>query len=73
MPLIKPSALGGGWSDQIADELAERLVGQQRVVEPGGDLLPAAVDVAGPFIVVPQQVVPERQPVLGVVDVPCQQ
>ena len=49
----------GGRFDQIANELTERLVGQQRLVEPGGDLLPAAVDVAGSFIVVAQQVIPE--------------
>ena len=59
-----------GRADQLADELIVRLVVEQRLVQPGGDLLAAAVDVAGAAVVVAQQIVPEREPVLGVAACP---
>src|SRR5262249_7523689 len=52
--------------DELAGELVERLVLQQRLVEPGGDLLAAAVDVAGALVLVAKQIVPEGEPVVGV-------
>ena len=72
MPLAKPSDVGLR-GDQLADELVVRLVVEQRLVQPGGDLLAAAVDVAGAGVVVAQQVVPERQPVVGVGDAVVEQ
>src|SRR5262249_19673268 len=60
-------ALGlGRRADQLADEPVIGLVLAQRAVKPGRDRLAAAVDVAGAGVVVAQQVVPERQPVLGI-------
>ena len=53
-------------ADQLADEPVVGLVVDQRPIEPAGDRLAAAVDVAGPDVVVAQQVVPEAQPVIGV-------
>src|SRR5262249_21179238 len=38
--------------DQLADELVVGRVVQQRRIEPGGDLLAAAVDVAGALVVI---------------------
>src|SRR5262245_49433132 len=52
--------------DQLAGELVERLVIQQRLVEPGGNLLASAVDVAGALVLVAQEVVPEGEPVIAV-------
>src|SRR3989442_875631 len=65
---VPPSAgeKKGGRGNQLPSEAVVGLVLQQRAVEPGGDLLPAAVDVAGPGVVVAEQVVPEDEPVLGV-------
>ena len=57
----------GSRHDQLADELVVGLVCQQRLVQPAGDLSPSAVDEAGPLIGVPQQIIPEGQPVIGVV------
>ena len=53
-------------ADQLADEPVVGLVLEQRLIEPAGDLLAAAVDVAGARVVVAEQVVPEGQPVVGV-------
>ncbi len=36
-------------ADQLVDEPVERRVLGQRLIEPAGDLLAAAVDVAGPL------------------------
>ena len=49
----------GRRTDQLGDEPVVGLVLEQRLVEPPRDLLPAAVDIAGPPVVVPEQVVPE--------------
>ncbi len=59
----------GGRRHELAREPVVRLVGEQREVEPVGDLLAAAVDVAGTGVIVAQEVVPEDHPVVGVVDV----
>ena len=56
----------GGWEDQIAGEPIVRLVVEERLVQPGGDLLAAAVDVPGPLVLVVEQVVPKGKPVVGV-------
>ena len=52
--------------DELGDEAVVGLVRLERREKPLGDLLAAAVDVAGAAIIVPQKIVPERQPVLGV-------
>ena len=59
--------------DEFARELVVRLVGQQRDVEPVGDLLAPPVDVTRAGIIVAQEVVPKRHPVVGVVDIPREQ
>ncbi len=63
--LDEPLRLGRR-ADQLADEPVVGLVVEQRPIEPAGDLLAAAVDVAGAGVVVAEQVVPEGQPVIGV-------
>ena len=52
--------------DLLADELVVRLVVEKRLVQPAGDLLPPAVDVPGCLVLVAEQVIPEREPVIGV-------
>jgi hypothetical protein len=60
-------ALGLGVGvDQLRDKLVVRQIAGEGGVEPAGDLLAPAVDVAGAAIVVAEKVVPEAQPVLGV-------
>ena len=58
MPLLKPSESGVG-IDQLRDEAVVGHVLGQRGIEPAGDLLAPAVDVAGAAIIVPQRIVPE--------------
>ena len=65
MPLMNPSDSGVGLISSRTN-WSYGLFSSERVVEPGGDLLAAAVDVAGAGVVVAQQVVPEREPVVGV-------
>jgi hypothetical protein len=52
--------------NQLARKLVVGLVLNERAVEPLGDLRAPAGDEAGAGVVVAEQVVPERQPVLGV-------
>ena len=54
------------WIDEFRDEPVEGQVGGQRGIEPSGDLFAAAVDVACPAIIISQQIVPKRQPMLGI-------
>ena len=54
------------WIDQLRDKLVVRLVLVERGVEPRGNLLAPTVDVARALVIISQQVVPERQPMLGV-------
>ena len=59
-----------GGRDELAGKDVVGFIGQQRDVEPVGDLLTAAVDVTSPGVIVAQEVVPEDHPMVGVVDVP---
>ena len=60
----------GAEARQLLDhELVVRQVAREGPVEPGGDRLAPAVDVTGALVIIPQQVVPERQPVFRVGDV----
>src|SRR5690606_21443132 len=59
--------------NQLAGELVVGLVLDQHAVQPGCDLLPAAGNEPGAAVIVPQQVVPECEPVLGIGDVVGQQ
>ena len=52
--------------DQLVHELFIGLVVEKRTVQPAGDLLSPAIDVAGAGVVVAQDVVPKSQPMLGV-------
>ena len=52
--------------DQVVHEIVVRLVVEKRSVQPAGDLLATAVDVARPGVVVAQDIIPKRQPMLGV-------
>ena len=52
--------------DQLARELVVGLVLDERAIEPLGDLLSPAGDKAGAGIIVAEQVVPKREPMLGV-------
>ena len=63
--LGKPFGLGLGM-DELGDEAVVGLVRLERREEPLGDLLAATVDVARAAIIVPQKIIPKRQPVLGV-------
>ena len=66
MPLRE--ALGiGRRVDQFRHELVVRHVGEQGRVEPMGDLLASPVNVARAFVIIAQQVIPEAEPMLGVV------
>ena len=67
-------ALGiGRRVDQLGHELVVRHVGEQCRVEPTGDLLAPAVDIAGALVIIAQQIIPEGQPMLGVVAIVGQQ
>ena len=57
-------------SHQFPRELIEALVAHQRLIQPVRDLLPPTVDVTRAHIVIAQQIIPHRQPVLRVVHVP---
>ena len=72
MPLVNPSLAGAG-IDQLRHELVVRHVRRKRGEQPVGDLLAPAIDVAGAAIIIPQQVIPERQPVFGVMLIVGQQ
>ena len=67
------STLGSGRRDQFPRELIVGLVRHERLIKPLRDLLPPAGNEARPGVVVPQQIIPKRQPVLGVLDVARQQ
>ena len=58
---------GARRADEFRDEAVVGQVRRQRAVEPAADLLAPAVDEARAFVVVAQQVVPERQPMVRVV------
>ena len=59
--------------DELAHEGVVGPVVDEGGVKPAGDLLAAAVDVAGAGVVIAQQVVPEGHPMVGVVDVAREQ
>ena len=59
--------------DQFAGHYIVSLVRPQRIVQPGGDLLATTGDETGPGIVVAQQIIPESQPMIGVVHFPGKQ
>ena len=61
----KALGLGAG-IDELRDEHVVGQIPRERRVEPVGDRFAPAIDVAGAFIVVSQEVIPKRQPVLGV-------
>ena len=61
----KALGLGAG-IDELRDEHVVGQIPRERRVEPVGDRFAPAIDVAGAFIIVSQEVVPKRQPVLGV-------
>ena len=65
MPRMKPSDSGDG-AISSRTNWSNGMFVHERAVQPAADLLAAAVDVAGARVVVPQQVVPEREPVLGI-------
>ena len=68
-PLDEPFALGRGRGDQLAHHHVEGTVLLQRVVKPAAHLGAAAGDEAGAGVVVAEEVVPESEPVIGVVEV----
>src|SRR5262245_4526340 len=68
----KTLAFGRG-SDQPSGKFVVWLVVHQRPIQPIADLFASAVDVSGAGIVIPQQIIPESQPMLGVGNVIGQQ
>ncbi len=69
----KAAALVGEGGDEFAGELVEGHVGDEGVVEPLADLRASACDEAGAAVVVAEEIVPEGEPVLGVVDIAREQ
>src|SRR5262249_7066924 len=63
--LDKPLGFSGR-VNQLAHKLVVGLVVPQGEVEPGSYLFSAAVDVAGPLIIVAKEIVPKGQPVVGI-------
>ena len=59
--------------DQLSHELVVGHVGEQSRVEPMGDLLAPPIDVAGAFVIIAQQVIPEAEPMLGVIAIVSEQ
>ena len=59
---------GSGWCDQFPCKLIKRHIRQQGVVKPGADLLTTAGDKSRAAVVIPQQIIEECQPVVGVGD-----
>jgi len=57
----------GRGAHELGDETVVRLVIDERLIEPVRNLLAAAIDEARAFVVVAEQVVPKREPVLGVI------
>ena len=69
----KSSAFTRKGRNQLAGHRIVRLIVDQCLVEPLGDLRSASGDKPGSGIVVSQLIVPKRQPMLGVLDVPIEQ
>ena len=69
----KTSAFTRKRRNQLAGHRVVRLIVDQCLVEPLGDLRPASGDKPGSGIVVSQLIVPKRQPMLGVLDIPIEQ
>src|SRR5437016_5285964 len=63
----------GSSLNELGHELVVCQVGEQRRVKPSGDLFSSAIDVAGAFVIIPEQIVPETQPMLRIIAVPTQQ
>ena len=62
---VDEAARGVGRGHELADEPVVGDVVDEGAVEPGGDLLAAAGDEAGAGVVVAEEIVPERHPMLG--------
>ena len=58
------AAFRGG--NEFPDKLIIRFILQQGLIQPRTDLLPPAIDITGAGIIVAEEVVPERQPMLGI-------
>ena len=69
----KSSAFTRKGRNQLAGHRIVRLIVDQCLVEPLGDLRSASGDKPGSGIIVSQLIVPKRQPMLGVLDVPIEQ
>ena len=53
-------------ADEFAHHAVVGFVVDERLVQPGADLLAATIDEAGASVIVTEQVVPESEPVLGI-------